>query len=1671
MSTGQLARQRSSSSGARLAIRSTTPSTPLRSNLEFEPCAATASIFLYAQDSAIICLHHDSLAVERRFECHKERILFLSVDNVSERGAGRLVVSYDVGQTAIVWDLFTGDEIARFASYEPIRVASWMKNGSVAFGNNQGNVILFEPSTSEHMSARTIFDPITAIAPAWDCQTYAIGYLNGSILIVALQPAFTILHTLTTPRAPSPIVNLAWHASSTKQKSDMLATQTQDGDVRVWSVSKPPTAESPKTIRILKRSDNVEPGLNWLAWSKNGRIIQYSDGETWAWDVRTKHVSCEPIPTVEGVRGLANYGPTAALFILGPNYTVQQYDMNPPALVKSVQYLPMAPPPVPSKIPTNATQINSHAIPGTAPPVQSPMSAEPVRGPVNLSTIQRTTGEMQAIELARQARDDMSSPLSSRSQTESASSRSSTPFHYQRTNASYSSRGASGTTFSTISPSMLGRESLFSGGSSVFPQTASMASTGRRSRGSRLRQEILRSPETTYVDLFPRTRARLSTVQYKQPGTLDQETATADDLRRQMLDVVFGWENDIEPLIRDELAYHQPGSTSAVLLSKWLGEVDTDQMAAAIGSGNVSSSDWMVLALSSMGGQGSMGKMGQAFVQRLLQQGDFHTSATILLGMGDREDAVEVYVSRSFYMEAILLTCLIFPTDWQRQAHLVRRWGEFVVENSQQQLAIRCFQCTGMEPPMPWASPSLHSQQSTPSQASQSVTSMLSPPLSPPAIHKPPAPGRMTAKNSSLKVITSFDPPEKAQFKFPGLKSDDRTPTNGPGVTPIAESAISPGGTPGGFLRPQSRSSHMNRSMTPGGHRSRLPSIGETPVEGTLPSFPRPSKLPTPNDSGSDMEKERFAGDQSRGGNSSKKEESEPLVLLSSARYDPSSAVSGKSPMTAVPNPNIQNILLPNPSQNAFTAFREREQSKTRNRSKDRKPDGLHIEMPMQRMAKSNGLPSAGTDSLASEGRKSNASIDRQSNGNASGRLEVRGEAKSPPPSGRSWSSAKSPSVSGRSLDQHISSLEEAGYRSRKTKDASGRRHKSREGREHKPRSKNRAKDHSQDRGRNYQKYVRPGKRSPSSPVPMSPEDFQMYRDNPSMESVDAHFAEARTPGHEDRNGRDHSQQSKAISKLRSGSKASEHSNRTVRHISPDASQDSQLGSEASYNLSKGSSRHVSPNGFLDPNGRGRSDSKGGGSVARSPSSPLPMSPQAKYYQRSDEEDERLRIVDANRQRLRSKHRSSSRRRTERGTSARRDASPDRRRRVESRSRPTDGDGLREPQSAIEPRMTSDEMFALGADRFRENFERNHRKELAARELEARRESLLRRAEAPPVPHPAQISSSRPPIGMRSQTDLSNSPSSWGGNSPTVQQQQQQQQQQQRLPSTAFNPNEVENRAASAGPFGLPATPRAMRHPRYDSRDDSTIPEVPEVPDTLQQLSSDVYATGQPMRELPRSMSAPASQQQPPIPVDLPAHPAFHKGLRPSSKRSNFSPLGDIGQQHRRKNSGDNHPQVVGIDETLHAAGASGQALSVEQPPLLPELQHLSNIPPPPPPPPVFPSDASHHSASSGSGLGVINIAIDDQPGSGEHVIDVPPPPSVGARSPPPAATRSPPPTVVRNPSDHRRGRSDQFKNGIKGFTDRLRSTSRGRNNAKSPNQEVPTSTPSPYESVPPLYF
>lgn len=154
---------------------------------------AIVSLTTIIEGTSVVVAHHDSLTIERRFSRHSAEVQLLAVDTQSDIGAGRLVASYDLDMTAIVWDLMTGDEVARFASYETLTCAAWMRNGNVAFGaslplpqprselthipgNTQGNVILFEPTTSEHISARTIDQiAITALAPAADCRTFAIG--------------------------------------------------------------------------------------------------------------------------------------------------------------------------------------------------------------------------------------------------------------------------------------------------------------------------------------------------------------------------------------------------------------------------------------------------------------------------------------------------------------------------------------------------------------------------------------------------------------------------------------------------------------------------------------------------------------------------------------------------------------------------------------------------------------------------------------------------------------------------------------------------------------------------------------------------------------------------------------------------------------------------------------------------------------------------------------------------------------------------------------------------------------------------------------------------------------------------------------------------------------------------------------------------------------------------------------------------------------------------------------------------------------------------------------------------------------------------------------------------------------------------------------------------------
>lgn len=1067
------------------------------------------------------------------------------------------------------------------------------------------------------------------------------------------------------------------------------------------------------------------------------------------------------------------------------------------------------------------------------------------------------------------------------------------------------------------------------------------------------------------------------------------------------------------------MSRHKEGSQSAILLARWLNENDSDQMAAMLEPGQVTITDWMILALSQMSGQTQANKVGQAFVQKLLEIGDIHTAASILLGIGDSNDAIEVYVSQNHFMEAILMTCLLMPTDWQRQSYLVRRWGEYVVSHSQQQLAIRCFMCTGAEPTEPWTSPAAQQAASfaemirgksplASPEPPQPISSLMPPPNRP----KSGSSHRPAGKTPALKLITSFDHQPNQRFRFPGLKSDDRTPTNAPGVTPIAESAVADSAlSPGGFgsyklNNIQSLSQAMSsRTNTPAFNRRRLPSIGETPVDVHPPAFSRNHPYNTSN-YGSTSENDDASGHEH---SQDEQATDSGLLTLSSARYNPSqdSQSMKPSPQTAVQAPaeHFASVKgLPSPAPGFIEALREH--SDIRNGSRDRKPDGLQIDLVQAEEAP---LDSQG---LLPSGACTTSTLN-------------------------SYTSAKSPSVSGRSIDQYISSLDEANYHARKhhgrRTPGRGRRNTDDTSSQQGSRVHHSREVSQETRGRNERRYIQPAKRSPSSPVPMSPEELARY-----------HTGEAEKP---------RESRKKGTSRARSGSK---------------------MRKAGSRSRQRSSSRHTTSRfgDKQDISSRGRSVDRVGSAV-RSPSSPLPMS--LPTQGKPDDADDPLRLVAGDRDRLRSRHRSASRRRAERGASAKRDESPD------SRNRPSHSvtDVRQVPDSEIAAQSAGleqlsakvfgqENVFLNGSTYKPEpvsgdaqelvspttpfvSLAEKKRKELAAAELEARRLSLARNPSAPNIPFPGELHNARSPVESPPQFSGSYVPRAPSRN---------------KIPPSKNSPEYQSGSDSSSSrsgvPLGLPATPRAMRHPKYgaNGHEEERPPSVPTIPTDYSNgiLLSDARYQGEAER-IGRSMSVPVVEAQvnnASRTSDIPMHPRFNPHIPRSRSSSRSRNMG-----HRRTSSGGyvsgTSPHVtISIEETIeNAIQRRPSGVQVElippppPPPILPELQHL-NTPPPPPPLPLSTDPTSPRESSA-----TIDIAID-------HV-------NMG-RLLPRAMTAAPTlsgPDTRQNASrrmsfEHRRNRSSN-----ESFANKLRSLTRMRSNSRSVEPWGNTEAEWPYDSVP----
>jgi hypothetical protein len=1618
----------------------TSPPPPAR---YFEPSAATASMFLYAQGASIVCAHHDTLTIERRFARHGEEVQLLAVDNVSDVGAGRLVVSYDAGQTAIVWDILTGDEVARFASYENLTCAAWMRNGNVAFGNIQGNVILFEPTTSEHISARTIDQiSITAIAPAADCRTFAIGYQNGSLLIATLQPRFTILHNLTTSRGPSPIVTLAWHASSSRQKSDMLAVQTNDGDLRVWSVSKSYNADDPaKVVRLLKRTENYLAGPNWMGWSKNGRIIQYSEGETISWDVRTKHVTYDTIPTLDNIRGLAVYGPGASLFTLGANNTVQQFDLNAPAmLVANVQHpanlLPPSPPiSLEEQEKGNASMSETESTASIA--IHADLSEEE-----NMSPLARLVkGEIDSdAERYRTA-----SPVSSRSRSSVSISSSSSQTPARGYPASVQSRGgmtehtyiSAGSSLASAAMSYRdrgerGQRESFSTSSSI-----SMGSSHYRSRHrpSRLRNEIPRSPEDSrVVDLFKFTKSRLQDVPFKAPFSGDTSHLTNDDLRRQMLSTIFGWNKEVDELIRDEMSRHPLGSTNRILLAKWLGDITTDIM--AMGSENMTSSDWMLLALSGIGGQQSQHKLGRAYVQRLLENGDVHAAATIMIGLGDHNDAIEIYISHKRYMEALILSCLFFPAVWERQEAILRKWGEWAVQHGQQQLAIRCFACTNHESSEPWTSPS--AQQITFQSLGQTMGpngELLSPPMSPPSVGH--GPQRSVAKASSLKLITTFGGDQPIKNKFLSAVDDGRTPLAG-GPTPIADSAMSPGGDPATAVLRGNRSQFATpASARPSGggfSRQRLPSIGEAPDQShreLLTAVAKPTKDPYSEAKSTGVSIE-MSEKSTRGPDSGRS-----MEMLRSHTASPRTLKDKNPP--------------PSPSPAAVVALMEG--PKRRNGSRTRIPEGLDLSLPRFHEQ----VPGDLTSPEQSAGSSVRYHWPSRRRGPASVSSSVTSASAASSVAG---ARGQRDVQTGRTLDDYLNGLDSTRADHARALSREGR------GRVRESSRKRSGLEDNGDRGRGESRGYTPkgGKRSPKSPVPMSPEDL-INLATPRDEEGHALPMESENAGALKDLAFEEPEQPPTVKKVtayRDASKSrqgSRNQSRNGRGASRDGRGTSRDGRAASRDGRR--ARSPEKSGGAD---RGRSATRGA-SKPRSPSSPVPMPMSAgpsRTLGGSESEEDLRQALEAQEKFRHRKSRSTSRgprgdmmspqsARSATGPAPWSDAS--RSRQVSDIKKGRSTTPLTTPLNTTAPMVLVPATYTAKTI---SDEERRLKKEAAARELEERRRSLALRPAAPPIPHPDELS----PAPQRTPPGDYNFPRH--GTPPLSM-------------DMAFRKEDLPSRSGSADPIqgrsmyanrgenprmGLPATPKAMRLVLESDASKHNVP-VPPLPAAYQQQHSPpIIHSNQPSpkkvesEEPPMTLLLPSTVYTPPPPASsrtqTPAEPLPRSNSAPP--RDLAPPSGGSTGRHTF-----NKPSLSGRRPSYDSQmGIPPPPPPPPAPPVLKELQHLAQ--PPPPPPAPLPHGAGPKPVVYGGSTGMIEIVMDDeqqQPGTSST----------------PAPIEPPAPTSSRN--GHHRGRSsvdNSIGARITRATERMRSASRNRTRDNNPRVKSPE-TIAPYESVPPLSY
>lgn len=1001
---------------------------------------------------------------------------------------------------------------------------------------------------------------------------------------------------------------------------------------------------------------------------------------------------------------------------------------------------------------------------------------------------------------------------------------------------------------------------------------------------------------------------------------------------------------------------------------------------------------------------------------------------------------------------------------------------------------------------------------------SPSIPEILSPPLSPPGLNR--GPQRSIAKTSALKLITSFGE-QNSKSKFFSSNDGGQTPIAA-GVTPIAESAISPRGDDmnTAFLKPSNRSAFNTpttaRSQTSNFSRGRLPSIGEMPSDHNLRNTARVSAKPAPGIDALTPPSDSPA----RSGHAAQRSTDEGHLIMGMALQRAATA----SPMMMRDTHRIRDAPPPSPgpeSQAAIVANGRR----SRNGPRERMPSGLELQLQSLDNASASDVTSP---EQSVQSARFHWPTRRRGPGSITSSTATSASAASSivkPPRGQHG---------GKSLDDYINSLEAAKLRSRGGSREG--RHKARDG--SRTRHGGGSRERSGERGRTSSRGYTPraGKRSPTSPVPMSPEDL-LNLSTPKFHEGGRHEDPAF-----------YADQQQPPGTVRKAS--------TVRASS--RSRTRQGG--ASSSTTRGE-RRLPALEIPGPAARGRShDRQDPG--ARSPSSPLPMSAGGIQHFYGSEDEEDYRRAKEEQARFRSKKAQS------RGGSKSREPSPGG---ASSSSNPLGRDvsESRRPhrnsgddrERARTPGVHFVATSGHAGDLRAMKDERQLKKEAAARELEERRKSLAKRPLAPSIPHPDELSPALPGMGMGMGMGIP-------PRAPTAFE----------LPSTTFVPagRELPPRSRTAEPerrttmttyssqpqhqqqqqqqptrpvIGLPATPKAMRLVMEGQKDLSPEEPLPPIPLTFAQATSPNSTSSRqnsPQKEnhSPRAASAaggagagaaegltllPSTVYQPPSrptiqrcmsapPEDPVAPQALQGGGGSSSGSGSGSGSGSSnqatgrltrGQSLRKISAPESHSNgykrtIDGVMDDAHIGrssmtrrpsyGSDNKQHTMMMmipppppppPPMLKELAHLAIPPPPPPAPlPFAPGGGGGSKATpvvyggktSGGTIEVVtdnhnhhnhnyNYNNNSNDDNNNHVV-VP----LAETTVPVIAPPAPP-----SSRGHHRGRSsvdNSLAGRISRATERLRSSSRSRNNNSSSSGVNRTKSPvegiisAPYESI-----